>query len=71
MQAENQGQSCERLLDGFLTLAELAEEFGVHPETVKRWNRQGKGPPKVMIGRFPYYSKSGVRAWMQKRANAA
>lgn len=36
MQAENQGQSCERLLDGFLTLAELAEEFGVHPETVKR-----------------------------------
>jgi predicted DNA-binding transcriptional regulator AlpA len=60
-----------RLLDDYLTPEELADEFGICLETLKRWHRSGKAPPKVMLGRFPYYSKSTVRAWMQSQERVA
>lgn len=56
------------LFDGLITPAELAKELGICVETLKRWHRAGKGPPKLMLGRFPYYSKSTVRDWMQSGA---
>ena len=64
-------QSGQKLLDDYITPEQLAEEFGICLETLKRWHRTGKAPPKVMLGGFPYYSKSTVRAWLQSHESAA
>jgi hypothetical protein len=68
---EARSAQSERLLGDLITPAELAAEFGVCLETLKRWHRIGKAPPRVMLGRFPYYSKTTVRAWMQSQECAA
>jgi predicted DNA-binding transcriptional regulator AlpA len=68
---ESRSAQSERLLGDYITPAELAAEFGICLETLKRWHRSGKAPPKVMLGRFPYYSKSTVRAWMQSQERVA
>ena len=68
---EARSAQSERLLGDYMTPVELAAEFGICLDTLKRWHRAGKGPPKVMLGRFPYYSKSTVRAWMQSQECAA
>jgi hypothetical protein len=68
---EARSAQSERLLGDLITPAELAAEFGVCLETLKRWHRTGKAPPKGMLGRFPYYSKTTVRAWMQSGGCAA
>jgi predicted DNA-binding transcriptional regulator AlpA len=59
------------LLGDYLTPEQLAAELGIRLSTLKQWHRVRKAPPRVMLGRFPYYSKTTVRAWMQSGGCAA
>jgi hypothetical protein len=56
-----------KLLAGYLTPKELAQELGRCLETVNRWRRLGRGPPVTMIGRFPYYARTRVIEWLNQQ----
>lgn len=54
-----------------LTTEELAAWLAVHAVTVKRWRRDGEGPPTTWVGVGSVrYRKSDVLAWLQERAEA-
>ncbi len=39
-----------QILDKYLTDDQLAAQYGVSPRTLKRWRREGKAPPSILIG---------------------
>ena len=39
------------VLDGFLRRQELAQQLGLSPRTIDRWEALRKGPPRVCVGR--------------------
>jgi hypothetical protein len=53
------------LLSEYMTLEQVAKELGVCRETLARWARLGKGPPKTRVGRGIYYSRTGIAAWLR------
>jgi hypothetical protein len=55
------------ILADYLTPAQLAKQLGRCEETLKRWRRLRVGPPVTRIGVQPYYSRTGVAAWLQAR----
>jgi uncharacterized protein YjcR len=38
------------IMSEFLTTNDLAERWGVHPVTVRKWKKRGTGPKWVKIG---------------------
>lgn len=52
------------LMDGMVTLDELAEELKVSRSTLKRWHAQRIGPPRMKIGGRILFSIPAVRKWM-------
>lgn len=60
-----------RVLDGFISAEELATELDVSVRTLGRWDAQRTGPPRVLIGRKPYYRVDGARAWLATRERGA
>jgi hypothetical protein len=59
--------SASPLLVDFITERELADGLLVTARTVKRWHSLGIGPPRVLIGRTPYYRRDAVRQWLRSR----
>ena len=59
-----------RVLHGYLTRAELAAEFNISDRTVARWDAEGTGPPRVLVGRRPYYGITSARTWVASRVRA-
>ncbi len=55
------------VLTDFVTPAGLANELGVCPRTLDRWNVLGEGPPRVKIGRRVLYRRSSVLEWLANR----
>lgn len=58
--------------DGLVTRRELAAEMGVVVDTVTKWERQGM--PTAVVGRSgrpSRYSVAEVRAWLERREEAA
>src|ERR1700731_760187 len=53
------------VLDGYLRREELAQQFGLSPRTIDRWEAQRKGPPRVHVGRTILYHVDSVRQWMR------
>ena len=51
---------------GYLSLAETAGYLGVARETVIRWNRLRRGPPKTQINGLTLYRKSSLDAWLAR-----
>ncbi len=39
-----------QILDNYLSDAQLAQQFHVSTRTLKRWRREGKAPPSILIG---------------------
>ena len=39
-----------QILDKYLTDEQLAAMYGVSPRTLKRWRREGRAPPSILIG---------------------
>lgn len=50
-----------------MTVADLAERFGVPPKTVYDWNSKGTGPRFMKIGRHARYKLADVIAWENAR----
>lgn len=59
------------VLEGFLRREELAEQFGLSPRTIDRWEALRKGPPRVAIGRTILYNIESVRQWLADQERQA
>lgn len=59
------------VLEGYLRREELAEQFGLSPRTIDRWEALRKGPPRVCIGRTILYNVQSVREWLLSRERQA
>ena len=55
------------LLSEKLTTVEAAREIGVSVATLKRWRKQGSGPPYLRLGpRIIRYRLVDIELWQQK-----
>lgn len=52
-----------KTLDDFVTLAELAEAFGVSERSIGGW----RGLPRVRIGKTTFFRKTDVGAWLDRK----
>ena len=55
------------VLDGFLRREELAQQLGLSPRTIDRWEALRKGPPRVCVGRTVLYNVESVREWLRSK----
>ena len=53
-----------RILDGYLSEAELAAEINRSVVLLRLWRRKGTGPAFVRVGKTPYYKIESVRRWI-------
>ena len=61
---DGEDHRAQGVLDGYLTRGELAAQLNVTKRTVDRWHAMGTGPPRVVIGRTPYYRVDAARQWV-------
>ena len=58
-------------MDRLLTTKELAELFGLNPQTLRVWRANGDGPPYVKFGDDQRgrcrYDAAKVEAWLAER----
>jgi DNA-binding transcriptional MerR regulator len=52
------------LLEDLLNPEHLSQELGVSLRTIHRWHQQRMGPPRIVIGRKPYYRRDAVKSWL-------
>jgi excisionase family DNA binding protein len=50
--------------EGLLTEQDAAELLQVPLSTLRRWHREGKGPPCLQIGRQVRYRQVAVQRWL-------
>jgi excisionase family DNA binding protein len=50
--------------DGLLTEQDAAELLHVQLSTLRRWHREGTGPPCLEIGRQVRYRRAAVQRWL-------
>jgi excisionase family DNA binding protein len=50
--------------DGLLTEQDAAELLHVQLSTLRRWHREGPGPPCLEIGRQVRYRRAAVQRWL-------
>lgn len=53
-----------RVMDGWLTRAELSAEIGVAVSTLEKWASERRGPVSIRVGARVYYSREAVRRWL-------
>ncbi|MFO1076449.1 MAG: helix-turn-helix domain-containing protein [Planctomycetota bacterium] len=51
----------------WLTTKQAAALLALHPDTLRRYRREGGGPPFARIGRVIRYKAAVLDAWMQQR----
>ncbi|WP_299847805.1 helix-turn-helix domain-containing protein [uncultured Paracoccus sp.] len=56
-----------RLLRGWISRYDLAQELGLSVDTLGRWERRRKGPACVRAGRKVLYRMSVVQDWLQSQ----
>lgn len=61
----------EPLLSGFVAIATVALELGVHIRTLKRWKNLQYGPPSVSIGKRVFYRRADIQAWLSNLGQAS
>src|SRR5580658_8558223 len=59
------------VLAGYLRREELAEQFGLSPRTIDRWEALRIGPPRVCVGRTILFNLESVRQWLLSREQQA
>jgi excisionase family DNA binding protein len=57
--------------EGLLTEQDAAELLQVQLPTLRRWQREGKGPPCLEIGRQVRYRRAAVERWLTGTIPAA
>ena len=58
------GEGTGSILAGYIAPEQLARELGVSERTLARWHAARLGPPRVTIGRRPYYRLTSVAEWI-------
>jgi predicted DNA-binding transcriptional regulator AlpA len=53
-----------QVLEGYIRSQELADQLGLSPRTIHRWEALRKGPPRVCVGRTILYRVDSVREWL-------
>lgn len=56
-----------RLLRGWISRYDLAQELGLSVDTLGRWERRRTGPACVRAGRKIFYRMSVVQDWLQSQ----
>jgi predicted DNA-binding transcriptional regulator YafY len=56
-----------RLLSGYLSRGQIADEFGVTQRTLSRWMAQRDGIPFTTVGGRTMFRIASVRAWIESR----
>jgi hypothetical protein len=51
--------------------AEMAKRLNVCPHTLRGWERSGRGPPAIRIGKRVYYRAQTVRVWLLAQEQGA
>lgn len=51
---------------GYFSLTETAAYLGVARETIIRWNRLRRGPPKTEINGLTLYRRTSLDAWLAR-----
>jgi len=59
------------VLEGYLRREELAQQFGLSPRTIDRWEALRMGPPRVSVGRTILYNIQSVREWLVNQEHQA
>ena len=59
------------VLEGFLRREQLAQQFGLSPRTIDRWEALRIGPPRVCVGRTVLYQIKSVREWLANQERQA
>jgi excisionase family DNA binding protein len=54
-------------VDEYLTESEVAELLKVSVGTLRRWRREGTGPPWLRLGRGVRYLRAEVNAWAARQ----
>jgi hypothetical protein len=49
----------------YLTATQLAQRWGLHPDTLMRWRKAGKGPAYFRTPGFVLYPLAGVEQYEQ------
>jgi predicted DNA-binding transcriptional regulator AlpA len=64
--------SVGRITDDLTPRTEVAKGLSVCEHTLRNWERGGRGPPPIRIGRRVFYRAEAVREWLlqQERAMA-
>jgi excisionase family DNA binding protein len=55
--------------DEWISIAQLADEFGIPVRTIYNWRSQGKGPRGHSIGRHVRFKRSDVDRWAEAQAD--
>jgi excisionase family DNA binding protein len=53
--------------DNLLSPQELAETFGLSPDTLADWRSQRRGPAYLSVGRKIWYPKDRVDKWLETK----
>jgi hypothetical protein len=51
----------------YITKQGFASQLGVSVDTLDRWQRQGRLPPRIRIGTKQLYAEDRLNAWMASR----
>jgi excisionase family DNA binding protein len=57
--------------DRLLTSAETAERLRVNVDTLRRWRREGTGPPWHRVGRQVRYPARELERWLQQEGRGS
>ncbi len=55
----------EQLLEDYISEYDFAEAFDKSHRTVVRWRMEGDGPPHTYLGKSVWYSRKGIRRWLE------
>ena len=62
------GGEPDLLAGTWLTARQVADRLQVDNETLRRWAREGSGPPFVQIAKATRrYPEAGLKAWIRER----
>lgn len=53
-------------MKGYLSSGEFAKRLGVHPNTIRNWDKTGFLKPSLIVCNRRYYTESQVDSVMQK-----
>ncbi len=58
------------LLADWISRDQLAQELGLKPDTLARWEARRQGPPCTRLGRKTLYRRAAVQDWIRAQEQA-